>query len=125
MENTGSSPKQERDGRADRMAIKDDRHAMPGLHSLDFGGKCRMIGRVVLRPACGNLVERWLLPFAPDVQPIKVRRRTQGGRVGARIKRSSCRVTVGVNDIAVKRRLDYRNVSQKPLIKLSNMPIRV
>ena len=26
---------------------------------------------------------------------------------------------------AVKRRLDYRNVSQKPLIKLSNMPIRV
>jgi hypothetical protein len=107
------------------MAIKDDRHAMPGFHSLDFGGKCRVIGRVVLRPACGNLV-RALAPALRSRCPARqIRRRTQGGRVGARIKRSSRRVTVGVDDIAVKRRLDGRDAGQKPLIKLRNMPIGV
>ncbi|MDT4876772.1 hypothetical protein FQZ97_1122340 [compost metagenome] len=117
--------KQERDMRADRVAIIKDRHAMDRLHALDFGCKCIVIRLVKTGDAIGDVSFFRRFAVFPDGKAVKVCVRDQRRCVLTRIEADACRIAIGIDAIAMKGCADGRYIVQQPVIELIDVPVGV
>ena len=114
---------QERDHRADRVAVVKNRHPVFRPYPFDLGGQRGMIGGVETGLAVLDLLGR-RFPF-PDLMPVEIGQRHQPGGVLAGIKARVVRAAVGVDDIAVEGRAHGGRAGQKPVVKPVDMPVGV
>ena len=105
------------------MAVKQHSDTVHRLDPRHFRCQSRVIRRVKLHTPLVNLGR--IGRFVPDRQPVKISHRAQVGGVLTGIQRSAQGVAVGIDHIAMKRRLHDSHISQKPVIEPVYMPIRI
>lgn len=115
--------KQERNFRADRMAVKQDDVTMQRLYAVQLRCQRSVIGGVPLRaPRCDF---RRIGRMVPDIGPFEIGQRHQPGRVLAGIKTFAFRGTIGVDDLAVEFCSNDSHIRQHSVIKLRDMPVGI
>ncbi|GEM_PF-3789221 len=102
--------KQERDMRADRVAIIQDRNAVDCFHAFNLGGQSIVIGLVKAGNTIGNIGFFRCFAVFPDGKAVEIGFRDQRRRILARIEADACRIAIGIDAIAMKGGADGRDI---------------
>lgn len=115
--------KEERDLRADRVAIEQDNATVSCLNTLQFGFESGMVGLMPRDAATLYFGRIWRQ--IPDIDTFEISQRHQPGRVLPRIEADTRWVAIGVDEVAMKiRRNDCRS-GDGVGIEPRQMPIRI
>ena len=116
---------EERDMRADRMAIIKHRKAVDRPYPVQFGLQRGVVGQMVGRAPSGHLAGVGFLPVQVDGISVEIGEWTEPGGVLPGIEAGAVGITVDVNNIAMDWHADAGHAVHQPFIELVDMPIGI